>query len=97
MEQVNLLAGLLENKWDFKVQNIEAVKDALFLKETSFGRLYGKTGTGIEDGKPANGWFVGFLEHEGRTYCFAANLKDSEYADGRNASAVTIQILESIF
>lgn len=97
VEQVNLLAGLLENKWDFKVQNIEAVKDALFLKETSFGRLYGKTGTGIEDGKLVNGWFVGFLEHEGRTYCFAANLKDSEYADGRNASAVTIQVLESIF
>ena len=29
-----------------------------------------------------NGWFVGFLEAEGRTYCFATNLQGSKDCTG---------------
>lgn len=96
VEQVNLLAGLLKNQWDFDPENIQAVKDSLFLTEFSGGRLYGKTGTGEADGQNVNGWFVGFLETEGHTYCFAANLRDGSHADGGTAADITLSILKTI-
>nr|WP_317282348.1 BlaR1 family beta-lactam sensor/signal transducer [uncultured Sellimonas sp.] len=93
MEQVNLLSDLLQNKWHFNPQNIQIVKDALFLFDTPSGALYGKTGTGLRNGKNANGWFVGFLEKGEHFYCFATNLSDS---DGKSASKITMEILGSL-
>ncbi len=94
IEQVMLLSDLLQNKWDFHSRNIQAVKDAMFISDTSFGRLYGKTGSGIADGQNINGWFVGFLERDGHVYCFAANLQDSDLATGASAAEMTLKILE---
>lgn len=96
LEQVSLLSNLLENEWSCKEQNIEAVKTSLYLGETSLGKLYGKTGTGMENNQHVNGWFVGFLERDGRTYCFATHLQNSDEADGSHAAEITTQILEHI-
>ena len=51
VEQVILLSELLENKWEFEEKNIQAIKDALFISDTSIGKLYGKTGTGSLNGQ----------------------------------------------
>lgn len=96
VEQVTLLSDLLQNKWGFEEQNIEAVKDALFLSDTSIGKLYGKTGTGLADGQNINGWFVGFLEKEDHIYCFASNLQSSEISTGSTASEITIAVLNQL-
>lgn len=96
IEQVILLSDLLQNKWDFKEQNVNAIKESLFISETPLGRLYGKTGTGQVNGQNANGWFVGFVENENQTYCFATNLQDSEDASGKKASEITVEILNQI-
>lgn len=95
VEQVILLTGLLENKWGFQEENIQAVKDAMLLTETSFGRLYGKTGTGAVHGQNTNGWFVGFLEKQGNTYCFAANIHGTD-ASGGKAAEITMEILNML-
>lgn len=112
VEQVMLLADLLENQWGFDSQNIKAVKDALYLSDTPFGKLYGKTGTGMVNGQNINGWFVGFLENNGHTYCFATNLRNSgaaskkpgsenpagmNSADGTTAARITTEILTDLF
>lgn len=96
-EQVILLSDLLNNRWEFDEENIQAVKDALFIADIPAGKLYGKTGTGEENGVNVNGWFVGFLEHSGHTYCFAANLRDCEDASGSAAAGITMDILNDMF
>lgn len=97
VEQTELLSGLLENTWGFGEENIQAVKDAMFLAESDAGKLYGKTGTGATaDGENINGWFVGFLESEDHVYSFALRLWDSPLADGNTASRIAMNILNDI-
>ena len=96
VEQVILLANLLENKWNLETENLLAMKKAIYVTDISNGHLYGKTGTGLVGEKNVNGWFVGFLEREGKYYCFATNLQDSEIANGNVASQITVDILNSI-
>ncbi|MDO4305366.1 MAG: BlaR1 family beta-lactam sensor/signal transducer [Eubacteriales bacterium] len=96
VEQVILLSDLLENKWDFQEQNIDAVKNSLFISDTPAGKLYGKTGTGSVNGQNVNGWFIGFIEKDGSIYCFATNLQNSEICTGSKASEITMNILDSI-
>ena len=95
-EQTDLLAGLLQNKWGFSVENIHAVKNAMFIGDTPVGKLYGKTGTGSDGSQNINGWFVGFLEDNGHVYCFAANLQNGPDASGNAASEIAIDILNDI-
>lgn len=95
-EQTDLLAGLLQNKWGFNEENIQAVKNAMFIGDTPVGKLYGKTGTGSDGSQNINGWFVGFLEDNGHIYCFAANLQNGSDASGSAASEIAIDILNDI-
>ena len=95
-EQVVLLSDLLHNKWGFDPGNIQAVKDSLFISDTDIGKLYGKTGTGSENGRNMNGWFVGFLQTGENVYCFAVNMQDSEDASGSTASEIAVNILHDI-
>jgi len=80
-----------------KEENIQAIKNSLFISNISIGRLYGKTGTGVVNGQNSKGWFIGFIEHGERVYCFATNLQNADNATGSTASEITIEILNSIF
>lgn len=95
VEQTRLLADLLENRWGFRQQNIDAVKHSLYLSDIPAGTLYGKTGTGISNDFDASGWFVGFIETKERTYCFATNIRGSRDASGSLAARITLNILYS--
>lgn len=138
LEQVQLLSGLLDNRWDFDPENIQAVKDSLLIAEDSVsgGSLYGKTGsiggigtsagsskttgsstsaaggkttgsgTSADSDATANntsadgssqqmGWFVGFLETDESTYCFAVNLQ-GEGCDGSAAADVAVDALSGL-
>ncbi|RWR04928.1 BlaR1 family beta-lactam sensor/signal transducer [Siminovitchia fortis] len=68
IEQVQLLTAFEENSFGFKEENVRAVKNAIFIDEQKYGQLYGKTGTGMVNGKNVNGWFVGFVKHDDNTY-----------------------------
>lgn len=96
IEQVNLLSDLLNNRWHFQKQNIAAIKNSIFLQEKDHRKLYGKTGTGIKNGKTCNGWFIGFVETGKKTYCFAANLQNSKDACGSQAAKITLSILKDM-
>ncbi|OUP81422.1 hypothetical protein B5F07_17740 [Lachnoclostridium sp. An169] len=89
VEQVLLLADLLQNKWGFADENIRAVRDALFISETTVGKLYGKTGTGSVNGQNVNGWFVGFLENDGHMCCFAVNVQSGADTDSSAAGNIS--------
>ncbi|OUJ73068.1 class D beta-lactamase [Hymenobacter crusticola] len=78
-EQVDFLRRLQANKLSVAARHQEAVKALLVLGKGSNWTLRGKTGwTGYSRGnapKTHNGWFVGWLEQEGRLYFFALNME----------------------
>jgi beta-lactamase class D len=58
--------------------------------------LRGKTGTRGENEKLTLGWFVGWVEREGKTLVFAANIAAADKAWGPTARDITRAILRKI-
>jgi len=92
-EQVELLRNFYRNEFGAAPENIKEVKASLMLEQKHGAVLYGKTGTGIVNGKAANGWFIGFVETNSDTYFFATNLRDGN-ATGSKAAEITLRILK---
>jgi bla regulator protein BlaR1 len=88
VEQVIFLKRLINNDYNFKQENINSVMKAIKLDNG----LYGKTGTGMINGKVNIGWFIGIIERNNNKYIFAARVKD---ADGLVTKNITINILKS--
>jgi bla regulator protein blaR1 len=93
-EQVELLRNFYTNKYGFKEENIQIVKDALFLSEINTNSLFGKTGTGNVNGKNVNGWFIGYVESDDNTYFFATNIQNDTDANSSAAVKITMSILK---
>lgn len=96
IEQVELLQKLYTNSFGFHLENINAVKDSIFLTSSESGSLYGKTGTGQIDGRDINGWFVGYTESPDNTYFFAANILADDEASGSNAAKIALSVLSEM-
>ncbi|MGH2192632.1 penicillin-binding transpeptidase domain-containing protein, partial [Enterococcus faecalis] len=58
--------------------------------------LYGKTGTGIVNGKYNNGWFVGYVITNHDKYYFATHLKGEDNANGEKAQQISERILKEM-
>ncbi|WP_349667766.1 BlaR1 family beta-lactam sensor/signal transducer [Lacrimispora sp.] len=95
VEQVVLLSRLCQGTLPFQPDHIKAVKDSLYISASQGVSLYGKTGTGNINGKDVNGWFIGFVQSKDDTYVFSTNIQSDHSANGRNAAAITLDILEN--
>lgn len=95
VEQVELLRKLYTNEFQYDTHNVEAVKASLKLSASENSVLYGKTGTGIVNGKNANGWFIGYVETDNNTWFFATNIQGNDHADSLSAGAITRTILKA--
>ena len=93
VEQVELLRKLYTNEFDLDSRSVQAVKDSLKLSVQNGSVLFGKTGTGIVNGKSVNGWFVGYVESDGSTWFFATNIRGTDHADSLTAAEITRDIL----
>ena len=82
VEQVELLMKLQNNSLGFSSENINAVKDSIYLCSSDTGKFYGKTGTGRVNGQDVNGWFIGYIETVDNTYFFATNIEADNNATG---------------
>lgn len=96
IEQVQLLSGLNKNIWNFKTENIEAIKKSIYISSSSKGKLFGKTGTGNVNGAFINGWFIGFIESAENTFVFATNIQGADNCDGKTASDISLNILSDL-
>lgn len=96
LEQIELLVRLYHNDFGFQEDNVQAVKDAIYLAERDGSRLYGKTGTGRNGDEDVIGWFIGFLETSDHTYFFAVSLQDDANANGAAAVQILYAILETM-
>ncbi|GIN73873.1 BlaR1 family beta-lactam sensor/signal transducer [Bacillus sp. J14TS2] len=93
IEQVELLVALQENRFGFREENIQAVKQAISIEKKAQGQLHGKTGTGTINGIDVNGWFIGYIEKNHHFYYFAVNIQN-DGANGSKAAEIANHILQ---
>ena len=96
VEQVLLLMDLYHGELDFSPENMNAVTESICLYSSGDGSLHGKTGTGRVNDRDVNGWFVGYVESDGRTCFFAANIKAAQDASGNRAAELTLSVLSDL-
>ena len=94
IEQTKLLKKLYYNEFGFEPQNIQAVKDAMYLSSNGQTSLYGKTGTGAVDGREVNGWFTGYISQPGHVSFFTVNIQGEKDAAGSKAAEIALNILD---
>lgn len=94
-EQVILICKLVTGKLGFSDKAQAVLKEIMVVRKTDHGTLYGKTGSGAnETGKSNLGWFVGYVETNGKNYAFACAIK-GETLTGRDARIIVNTILEN--
>lgn len=95
LEQVVVLNRLMEHNTHFSKAQKKQLSASLLINKNSNYALYGKTGTGIVNGKHKNGWFVGYVKTNQDTYYFSTHLSD-ENASGKNAESISKEILKEM-
>jgi beta-lactamase class D len=74
MEQIDFLKRLYSNELEVSQRSMDIVKSMLVLEDREGYILRGKTGWAT-DGDYNVGWFVGWIEREGKPYFFATNVE----------------------
>ena len=92
-QQADLMRNIVCGEIPFSMASLATLKKLMFIKKTAKGSLYGKTGSGTDDSDVfVLGWFVGYVESNGRTYAFAC------VAQGKNVMSKNARaIVESVF
>lgn len=93
-EQAKLICKLVTGKLGFSDKAQAVLKEIMVIRKTDHGALYGKTGSGADEtGKFNLGWFVGYVETNGKNYAFACAIK-GETLMGKDARIIVHTILE---
>lgn len=93
-EQAKLMQKVVAGDVPFSKASLAVLKKLMFTKETKQGVLYGKTGSGTDEhGALVLGWFVGYVESNGKTYAFACNAQGNNVMS-KNARAIVESFLE---
>ncbi|GKX32128.1 hypothetical protein SH1V18_46080 [Vallitalea longa] len=92
-EQIDMLKRFYNYDLPFTKEQIDIVKDIIVLEEKNDVVLSGKTGTGSDDGKVVNGWFIGYVENHEDTYLFVTNIQGEDNATSSKAKEIALNIL----
>ncbi|MCG1671202.1 beta-lactam sensor/signal transducer BlaR1 [Staphylococcus epidermidis] len=95
LEQVIVLKKMMEQNNHFSKNEKKQLSSSLLIRKNENYELYGKTGTGIVNGKYNNGWFVGYVITNHDKYYFSTHLSD-EKASGENAKLINEKILKEM-
>lgn len=95
LEQVIVLKNMMEQNSYFSKNEKKQLSSSLLIRKNENYELYGKTGTGIVNGKYNNGWFVGYVITNHDKYYFSTHLSD-EKASGKNAELINEKILKEM-
>ncbi|HEA6175537.1 TPA: beta-lactam sensor/signal transducer BlaR1 [Staphylococcus aureus] len=95
IEQVIVLKNMMEQNSYFSKNEKKQLSSSLLIRKNENYELYGKTGTGIVNGKYNNGWFVGYVITNHDKYYFSTHLSD-EKASGKNAELINEKILKEM-
>ena len=81
VEQTEFLARLAAGNLPFGDAAVGAAKEITLLEKTDAFELHGKTGWYWPKAGQQIGWWVGWLERDGRVYAFALNIDLNDDAD----------------
>ncbi|HDN0981693.1 TPA: beta-lactam sensor/signal transducer BlaR1 [Staphylococcus aureus] len=95
LEQVIVLKNMMEQNSYFSKNEKKQLSSSLLIRKNENYELYGKTGTGIVNGKYNNGWFVGYVITNHDKYYFATHLSDGK-PSGKNAELISEKILKEM-
>lgn len=95
LEQANFLRRLVEGKLPVKEESIRAVKEITLVEKTDRYELHAKTGW-LAKGKEQVGWWVGWVEREGKTYPFALNFDMTRDADAERRIPIGRECLKAL-
>ncbi|HFE1864414.1 TPA: beta-lactam sensor/signal transducer BlaR1 [Staphylococcus aureus] len=95
LDQVIVLKNMMEQNNHFSKNEKKQLSSSLLIRKNENYELYGKTGTGIVNGKYNNGWFVGYVITNHDKYYFSTHLSD-EKASGENAKLINEKILKEM-
>ena len=93
LEQIGFMEALHEEELPFDVTHQRAVKRILPGDSTVDRELRGKSGWAIRP-EEEYGWYVGWVEHSGRTAYFATNIDIRSMEDVRKRYTMTYALLE---
>lgn len=83
VEQTEFLDRLVKGSLPIKPDAVRAVKEITLVEKTDRYELHAKTGWSVGPTPPEIGWWVGWVEREGKVYAFALNIdmpKDEDSA-----------------
>lgn len=87
IEQSQFLARLMDDQLPFSVEQQALVREMCLLEQGPGWRLYGKTGLSTAQ-QPGVGWWVGWLEQNGKRYSFALNMPMDQLEQGPQRMAL---------
>ncbi len=93
-EQITFLKKLYLDQLPFKNQNVQLLKKIMIVDETPHYTLSGKTGWAMRI-REQHGWYVGYLETEGKVWIFANNIHIAKQADAKFRKKLVIESLKA--
>lgn len=94
VEQCELLAKLGKSELPYSKDIQKQIQDITVLEEGTGWILHGKTGWATSNIKVPVGWFVGWIEKDGKIYSFAINLEMKNSADLQKREEVAKEALK---
>ncbi|EDP70736.1 beta-lactamase [Flavobacteriales bacterium ALC-1] len=79
-QQIDFLKRFYLSKLKISKRTETIMKRMMIMEKSGNYKLSGKTGWSIRNGNN-NGWFVGYIENENKTYFFATNVEPKEQFD----------------
>ena len=93
-EQINFLQRLHDNDLPFSQRTMDIVKDIMIVKDTSDYIIRAKTGWGTDNNMDI-GWYVGYVERNGKVYYFANCVQNDDF-DNPNFVSSRIEITHQL-
>lgn len=98
-DQIDFLEKFYKSKLPISERTETIMKDIMIVKETKTYTLRGKTGWSVSNGIN-NGWFVGYVEKEDKTFFFATNVEPTgefnQKAFIKNRKEITYKALRQL-
>ena len=95
IQQVDFLKRMISEDLPVKKKNLNTVKDIMIVERTDRYVLRAKSGWATS-GQPV-GWYVGWLEIDGKNYIFVNNLDIVHEGDEKYRMEIVMEILDEIF
>ena len=95
LDQVEFVKRFIKEDLPFQKENIETVKEILIEDSNEAYIFRAKTGW-ADYGIPV-GWYVGYIELDGKTYVFVNNIEINSSEDARSRKEITKEIFRAAF